>query len=132
MSPCREWTKAKTRGYGIFRHRGRTRYVHRIAWMREYGPIPKGMLIMHLCDNPACYNIEHLQLGTDADNHADKARKDSVQNRGLTRAEVNAIRMRLLSGESQHSIAADFPISRSAVRNIKLGKSYSYWPESRT
>jgi hypothetical protein len=36
--------------------------------MEKYGEIPKGMVIRHKCDNPACCNIEHLEIGTPLDN----------------------------------------------------------------
>jgi hypothetical protein len=45
--------------------------VHRVAWELEHGPIPDGMLILHRCDNPACWAPEHLFLGTQADNVRD-------------------------------------------------------------
>lgn len=50
-------------------------YAHRRAYEIYIGPIPAGMLILHRCDNPPCCNPDHLFLGTDADNTADKIRK---------------------------------------------------------
>jgi hypothetical protein len=35
------------------------------------GPVPKGLEIMHTCDNKNCVNPEHLMLGTHADNLKD-------------------------------------------------------------
>ena len=55
---------------------GRTNSLHRIAWEAHNAePIPEGMLVMHTCDNPACFNPAHLVLGTDQDNMDDKCRK---------------------------------------------------------
>ena len=46
--------------------------MHRIAWEAHNAePIPEGMVIMHTCDNPRCFNPEHLQLGTQSDNMRD-------------------------------------------------------------
>jgi hypothetical protein len=45
--------------------------VHRAAWEHVHGPIPAGMVVMHRCDNPPCCDVEHLQLGTVAENNRD-------------------------------------------------------------
>lgn len=73
---CIEWLGGKmTRGYGMVWHEGRQWYAHRLAWTLANGPIPDGLLIMHSCDNRACVNVEHMALGTVADNAADMVAK---------------------------------------------------------
>ena len=49
----------------------RTVSTHRVVWAEANGPIPEGLLVRHSCDNPPCVNIEHLLIGTWADNVAD-------------------------------------------------------------
>lgn len=76
MGDCIEYDGFRTKkGYGRINRRvnGRivSRYAHRIAWETAHGPIPEGMVVMHACDNPPCVNVEHLHLGTQADNIAD-------------------------------------------------------------
>lgn len=72
---CWGWTgRQQPNGYGTFPHRG-LRYGHRVSWQLHFGPIPRGMVVMHLCDNPPCTNPAHLSLGTHADNIADRDRK---------------------------------------------------------
>lgn len=46
-------------------------YAHRWVWEAVNGPIPKGMVVRHKCDNRLCYRLSHLELGTQADNVAD-------------------------------------------------------------
>lgn len=77
LSPCIESELApdNRKGYRRKRVNGVKRPVHRIEYEKHHGPIPDGMIIMHLCDNPACYNIEHLRLGTHQDNCRDKFAK---------------------------------------------------------
>lgn len=75
---CIEWTGSRSeRGYGQISVHGGDRMVrtHRLAWTLAYGEIPEGMNVCHSCDNPPCCNIEHLWLGTQADNVADMVAK---------------------------------------------------------
>lgn len=45
------------------------------VWILLHGPVPKGMQVLHTCDNPPCCNPAHLFLGTQADNMKDKVNK---------------------------------------------------------
>ena len=67
-SGCIEWTGNRTTGgYGSMRWNGPPVPTHRIAWQLEHGSIPDGMWVLHKCDNPPCFNPEHLFLGTHKD-----------------------------------------------------------------
>lgn len=66
---CLEWTGLKTdSGYGIIWSGERQERAHRVAFERVHGPIPDGMVVDHRCWNPACVNVEHLRLATNAEN----------------------------------------------------------------
>ena len=81
MSDCVEWTgHLKRSGYGQVCIEGRHHAVHRLAWEEANGPIPDGMYVCHTCDNPACYNVDHLFLGTNSDNQRDSASKGRHRN----------------------------------------------------
>lgn len=72
---CYDWLGRHRDGdYGTFRYCG-TNIASRAAWMIFVGPIPKGMLVCHRCDNPPCTNLRHLFLGTAADNIRDAVAK---------------------------------------------------------
>ncbi len=73
---CWNWKKGKTGRPGNFY--GKTRYApygyraHRISYTLVNGTIPKGLHILHSCDNGLCCNPNHLRVGSPADNMKDK------------------------------------------------------------
>lgn len=76
ITPCWRWLGRKSAGgYGVLNKHTKDISAHRASWLLHRGPIPKGMCILHRCDNPECVNIEHLWIGTHADNVADKVSK---------------------------------------------------------
>lgn len=79
---CIEWAGAKTTaGYGTRRVNGKNRYVHRLTYCEAHGlslESIEGLVVRHRCDNPRCYRIEHLELGTQADNMRDRAERGRV------------------------------------------------------
>jgi hypothetical protein len=63
-SGCLVWEGTRIGKYGRFRHVG----AHR--WIYAYcnGPIPAGLHIDHLCQNPPCVYLPHLQAVSQAMN----------------------------------------------------------------
>ena len=71
------WTGSKNNmGYGRISVKGKVKLTHRISWEMTKQPIPKGVSILHKCDNPLCVNPEHLMEGTQKDNMRDMSEKN--------------------------------------------------------
>lgn len=66
---CWNWTGYLFRGYGSFYPTARARTLaHRFVYELVRGPIPKGLVIDHLCRNRACVRPDHLEVVTGAVN----------------------------------------------------------------
>jgi hypothetical protein len=73
---CWEFQGGKNNiGYGMIRDDLKMRTTHRVSYEEHKGPIPKGLCVMHSCDNPICVNPDHLSLGTHKQNTQDMINK---------------------------------------------------------
>ena len=67
-------------GYGRVRGTdGKLIRLHRAMWIKHHGHIPDKRVVMHKCDNRACIEISHLQLGTQIENMQDCHAKGRLQ-----------------------------------------------------
>ena len=64
-------------GYGVIKHRGRLRFVHRLMYERLVGRIPEGMTCDHLCFRTSCCNPEHLEVVS----HGENSRRSNAHRR---------------------------------------------------
>lgn len=99
IGPCRWWRGPNNaKGYGRFLRRTASQW----AWEATHGPIPfdtsgrKRLLVCHHCDHPACVEVTHLFVGTNADNIRDAITKGrapqlgSGQDKAARRPDVRA------------------------------------------
>lgn len=127
---CWVWRGGKdSNGYGILRFNGKTMRPHRLMWMLKNGKIPKGLGVLHKCDNRPCCNPSHLFLGTQAENVADAASKNRMDHVGqhkLSLHQISAMKKLLDQGLSQREIAIKFELHQSTVSRIKHQKRKKY------
>lgn len=145
---CWEWQGGKiAEGYGhVRRPLGGPVLVHRLAYEIWVAPVPEGFLVLHSCDNPPCFNPEHLFLGDHAANARDMVAK------GRNFVSPNFVRQRprrteqILRGEAhgrskltaeivlairadsrpQRVIAAAYGLSNAHVARIKSRQAWAH------
>jgi len=134
MRKCKIWTRAlNAQGYGVKRvgKQGAVR-VSRITLAKKLGrPIKKGMLALHKCNNPACYEPSHLYEGTYRDNMLDYMRA-SGNNTGerhpmarLTEKQVRRI-LKLLGKVTYAKLGDRYGVSMSTIGMIANGTNWRH------
>ncbi len=135
MTPCREWQgKVNNAGYGQRYIKGRRQpvFVHRWVVEEIDGPIPDGMVVMHLCHNKRCYRYDHLKVGTASENtqmskHLMKRITVPVGAANpraiLTEDQVREI---FTSTESRAELARQYGVNWSTIHRIKNGVRWSH------
>lgn len=125
LTGCIEWTGSKNeKGYGLIGIARLTRKVHRVVWESSNGPIPKGVHVLHRCDNRSCINLKHLFLGTHDDNMADmNAKGRLIAHKGEAHgcAKLTEEKVREIRGDNRihRAIAADYQVAESLIGMIK-------------
>lgn len=113
---------------------GRQRYVHRWVYSRLHGGFRGiyGKVVLHLCDNRACYRYDHLYLGTPHDNSRDmvgkgrSARGTQIGVSKLTADQAREIRRRCLAGEAARSLGREFGVAHNTICNIAHMKTWAH------
>lgn len=147
---CWEWKAGKNKkGYGQIKICGKMYGAHRVAWFLKSGPIPRGLFVLHKCDNPPCENPKHLFLGTNKDNILDASKKGKIAsgdrhgskthpekishpngekngNSNLTNLIVLEMRKRYSEGELQANIAKNLEVSQVQVSRIVNRKRWTH------
>lgn len=136
---CWEWTAACSgNGYGAFKIRGQQWGAHQVSYLLHHGPIVRGMVVMHTCDNPRCVNPDHLKLGTYSDNSQDRDRKfrrrrTSADHVGeanpkarITEAQAIEIIGMIRDGVPRREIASLYGVKRSLISDIRSGRTWRH------
>jgi integrase len=110
--------------------------VHRVSFEVFHRADPGELIVAHSCDNPSCFNPEHLWAGTQQENVDDAIAKDRIA-RGegkadakLNEADVVEIRRLHAAGEaSMRELARRFGVSHTTVVKTIAGARWSHVDE---
>lgn len=123
---CWNWTHASVKGRGRLMVNKRPIPAPRVSYLLYCGDIPDGLHVLHRCDNPACVRPDHLWIGTNRDNTADKVAKGRQRNGAspgernshakLSAADVLSIRS---SAIDSYTLGHQFGVDASTIQRIK-------------
>lgn len=138
LGPCMIWFgfKRKNNGYGVLNTESGPVYPHRYAYQYAFGSIPDGRRICHHCDNPPCFNPEHLFPGTQSQNLADmrrKGREHKVGSKGEKNPEsiyvaeqVCQMRARFSAGEKIAVLQREYGGAYQSIHAIVHGRTWRH------
>lgn len=132
---CWQWTGYVARdGYGRLTINLIPILAHRISYEINNGPIPKGLFVLHHCDNPRCVRPDHLFLGDQEKNMHDMIEKgragwqrdgDDAWRR-LTASQVREIRQECRNGAGQRVLGERFGVSQATISDIVCGRTWKH------
>ncbi len=93
--------------------------THRISYEIFKDEIPKGMLVCHKCDNPPCFNPDHLFIGTHLDNV-----RDCIKKGRSNTCFKNGVRNPAYKMNPDSVIKLRFDLKNSGLSTRKLAKLY--------
>jgi hypothetical protein len=126
---CWPWLASLSphRGYGRFNVGRITTTAHRASWLIHFGPIPAGLHVCHTCDNRKCVNPAHLFLATNAENHADKARKERVAGfYGKCKLTAELVRQIRAGGRTDAEWAREIGVHSTTIHAARTGKKWRH------
>lgn len=134
---CWIWTGSRRpNGYGQMQAGGKgsaTVSTHRFSYEMHRGPIPKGRVVMHSCDNHACVNPAHLGVGTYKANTADMIAKGRHarrapcgQDNGKSILTETMVRMIRASSKTNADLSRELGVSPNAIRGVRTGRTWTH------
>lgn len=119
-------------GHAVIRRSGKNYPHHRYVYCQHYNiPLSSiaGLVVRHKCDVPNCINPEHLELGTNDDNVADRVARNRSATGGtngsakLTATQVAEIRNNTVM--SSRDLGKKYGVSHTQIQKIQRNKNWS-------
>jgi hypothetical protein len=120
-------------GYGLCNVNDKTQRVNKVAYELQFGPVPKGKIVCHNCDNRKC--VRHLYAGTHTTNARDRTRRnrnryqlgEACTTSKITDAQAIRIRKLYSTGAyTQLAIANYFRVNRATISYIIGRKTFAH------
>ena len=126
---CWLWLGAKSHGYAAFYAEGRVQYAHQISFRIFTGVIPNGLDVLHTCNTKLCINPNHLYLGTDTENGADRVR-DGISVKGSKAGQAkltdDLVKYVRYSCKSHSELSRELNVGISTIWSVRNGISWTH------
>ncbi|MCK5517189.1 MAG: HNH endonuclease [Desulfobulbaceae bacterium] len=134
---CWEWQGSKTIGYGTVKipeiYGDFKILVHRLSVVAFKGEAIKGgLFVCHHCDNPKCFNPDHLFLGTQKQNLEDCSSKGRTMtgsrngNSKYSSDDIEEVKALLSKGKTGVEISKLTGMSRTHISRIRKGYTWAH------
>jgi hypothetical protein len=131
---CWEWQGRisggkKQKGRPILCVQGKVILASRLAYAVFVGPLPKGKLVCHVCDNGEhCVSPSHMYVGSHKTNQNDAVISRYLQKKGgLSKMEVRGIKLSFLENVANEKIAKSFGVPVKLLAQVR--KKFFWAPE---
>lgn len=141
MSGCWLWGGHTDKdGYGTIYHKTNDgfRRAHRYSYFLYKSEHPKEHCVLHTCDNPICVNPDHLFLGTNQQNTADRHSKNrnakGAKHGMATLNDSQVLQILTLYATNKYGrckLERMFNVSSHAIYCIVVGKTWKHIPFDR-
>lgn len=108
-------------------------YLHIESYKIHKGEIPQGFYVRHfVCNNPCCFNPEHLEVGTQKDNMQDAVKADrqakgtKIPQSKLNEEKVLEIRKLYSEGMTQANLAEIYGVNSSCISFVVNKKTWGW------
>jgi hypothetical protein len=124
---CWVWTAGTSHDYASMGYQGKVKKVCTLIYelfILDH-PVPKGLCVLHKCDNRSCVNPDHLYLGTKADNIRDRMERDRDSFKGgqkISPEEADLIRSMCDQGMCKELLAERFNVTLRTIQRLVSGK----------
>lgn len=114
-------------GYILVHINGKQEYLHRLSCISAHGV--SELHACHKCDNPLCFNPDHLFFGSDADNMGDASKKGRTcfgEKNHRSILTENQAREILLSKEKNVRLSEKYNVHWVTIYDIKKRRTWKH------
>jgi len=134
---CKVWPMGiNSDGYGHFSIKDKSYNVSRLLYKTIYAGEYKEQVVRHKCDNRACCNIEHLEIGTQKDNILDASKRNRLRvgernNKSILNDEKVLYIRKEYPKKSTSELSKELGINPSCINSAICGKTWAHLPNKK-